>query len=200
MSIFLLKGILLGFCTAAPVGPIGIICIRSVMRYGWRHGLSAGLGAACADAIYGAAAALGLGAALLTYPAFANAGKYIGAIFLLYLGLKLLLESTVQMNSDSSEKPALARLFASTLLLTLASPMTIASFVAMFTACDLTKAMGSASITGLVSGLFIGSLAWWLVLCLTIEKLRSRLSHSLFMTINKLSGLSIIGFAIWSIS
>jgi threonine/homoserine/homoserine lactone efflux protein len=169
------------------------------MRYGWRHGVSAGLGAACADAIYGAAAALGLGALVLACPTLMTAGKYIGACFLLYLGLKLLLERSIQLSSESREKPHLASLFASTLALTLASPMTMASFVAMFSACKLTQALALHNTAGLVLGLFFGSLTWWFVLSFTIDRLRGRFSQTALALVNKVSGLSIIGFAFWSI-
>lgn len=130
MFIFLLKGLLLGFCSAAPVGPIGIICIRNAMRYGWRHGVSAGFGAALADAIYGAGAALGLGAFVMACPTIMFAAKYIGGAFLIYLGVKLLLEKSIQM-SVSSKKPDHSSLFVSTLALTLASPMTMASYLSL---------------------------------------------------------------------
>src|SRR5579883_45019 len=118
MLAFLLKGIFLGFCTAAPVGPIGLICIRNSLRFGWRHGLLAGLGAACADAIYGAAAALGLGAVAFACPTVSLLSKYAGAAFLLYLGSKLLFQKTLHMSIATTRKPHLGTLFASTLALT----------------------------------------------------------------------------------
>ena len=54
------KGLLLGFSIAAPVGPIGVLCIRRTLAEGRSAGLATGLGAASADAIYGSIAAFGL--------------------------------------------------------------------------------------------------------------------------------------------
>ena len=48
---FLLKGLLLGFSIAAPVGPIGGLCIRRTIAEGRASGLVSGLGAATADAL-----------------------------------------------------------------------------------------------------------------------------------------------------
>ena len=48
------RGLLLGFSIAAPVGPIGVLCIRRTLTQGWRIGFLTGLGAATADATYGA--------------------------------------------------------------------------------------------------------------------------------------------------
>ena len=55
-----LRGIMLGVAIAAPVGPIGLLCIRRTLAYGWRAGFVSGLGAATADTFYGLLAAFGL--------------------------------------------------------------------------------------------------------------------------------------------
>ena len=54
------RGLLLGFSIAAPMGPIGVLCIRRTLAEGRLAGFISGLGAATADATYGAVAALGL--------------------------------------------------------------------------------------------------------------------------------------------
>ena len=56
----LLRGIMLGFAIAAPVGPIGLLCIRRTLAHGWRAGFVSGLGAATADTMYGLLAAFGI--------------------------------------------------------------------------------------------------------------------------------------------
>ena len=57
---FLLRGLVIGFSIAAPVGPIGVLCIRRTLAGGRVSGLVSGLGAATADAIYGCIAGFGL--------------------------------------------------------------------------------------------------------------------------------------------
>src|SRR5262249_11107622 len=54
------RGAALGFSVAAPVGPIGLLCIQRTLNRGRLHGLAVGLGAATADALYGLVAGLGL--------------------------------------------------------------------------------------------------------------------------------------------
>jgi len=56
---FFFKGLLIGFSIAAPVGPIGLLCIQRTIAYGRKSGLVTGLGAATADGLYGAVAAFG---------------------------------------------------------------------------------------------------------------------------------------------
>ena len=81
---FLLKGLILGFSIAAPVGPIGLLCIRRTLSGGISSGFASGLGAATADAIYGAIAAFSLSVVtnfLLDHQRVLQAG---GGLFLLY--------------------------------------------------------------------------------------------------------------------
>ena len=58
-SLFL-RGLVIGLSIAAPVGPIGVLCIRRTLAQGRSYGLVSGLGAATADAVYGCAAGFGL--------------------------------------------------------------------------------------------------------------------------------------------
>ena len=60
--LFFIKGIILGFSIAAPVGPIGVLCIRRTLAQGMAYGFVSGIGAATADAFYGLLAAFGLSA------------------------------------------------------------------------------------------------------------------------------------------
>src|SRR5438874_12570895 len=85
------RGLILGFSIAAPVGPIGVLCIRRSMAEGRVVGLVSGLGAATADAIYGAVAAFGLtfvSALLVSQQLWL---RIIGGAFLCYLGIKTFL-------------------------------------------------------------------------------------------------------------
>jgi threonine/homoserine/homoserine lactone efflux protein len=59
MMAFFIKGVLIGFSIAAPVGPIGVLCIRRTLADGRNSGLISGLGAATADAVYGSIAGFG---------------------------------------------------------------------------------------------------------------------------------------------
>lgn len=210
----LCKGLYLGFCVAAPVGPIGLICIRSGIVHGFRHCLCAGLGAACADAIYGIAAVAGLGAAILAYPQASFAIKYVGALFLIYLGAGIIRGGAKKVPFDDLEHPpatqvssatedtSLLGVFRSTLLLTLANPMTITSFVGMFAACGLgTIDVGMSSVV--VAGVFFGSAAWWLILAGMLFGVRfvvkERYDLEKLVSFSRLSGLLVIAFGAWTI-
>jgi threonine/homoserine/homoserine lactone efflux protein len=128
---FLLRGLAIGFSIAAPIGPIGILCMRRTLVQGRVSGILSGLGAASADAIYGCIAALGLtliSDLLITQQSWL---RLIGGVFLCYLGIKTFLSNPSE-NATSIRRYGLAGAYASTFLLTLANPLTILSFAAVF--------------------------------------------------------------------
>lgn len=59
MLVFL-KGLVIGFSIAAPVGPIGVLVIKRTLGQGRIYGIMSGVGANSADAVYGLIAGLGL--------------------------------------------------------------------------------------------------------------------------------------------
>ncbi len=87
LVLVLLKGIAMGVAIAAPVGPIGLLCIRRTLNKGRAIGLLSGCGAATADGLYGMVAAFGLTTIsdfLVEYSSWLRIG---GGLFLCYLGL-----------------------------------------------------------------------------------------------------------------
>ena len=92
---FLLKGLLLGLSIAAPLGPIGILCINRTLSEGARMGLICGLGAATADALYALAGTVALSAIAQWIIDDRVALRIIGGVFLVYLGAKTFLRPTV---------------------------------------------------------------------------------------------------------
>ncbi len=60
MLVVLLKGLLIGFAIAAPIGPNGILCIQRSLHSGFKMGLMTGLGVAIAHGTYGLLACFGL--------------------------------------------------------------------------------------------------------------------------------------------
>jgi threonine/homoserine/homoserine lactone efflux protein len=198
MGLFL-EGIIIGLAIAAPVGPIGVLCIRRTLADGRASGFVSGLGAATADAVYGAVAAFGL--TLVTDFLLEGTSwlRLIGGAFLLYLGVKMFL-------ARPAEKAAPARggglpgAYASTLFLTLTNPTTILSFVAIFAGLGVGGASDALSAALLVLGVFLGSAAWWLVLSGTIGLFRSRISTGGLRWVNRVSGAIIAAFGVLALS
>lgn len=196
---FLVKGLAIGFSIAAPVGPIGMLCIRRTLGDGRVAGLLSGLGAATADAIYGCIAGFGVVFAsniLLTQQVWL---RLVGGLFLCYLGARTFLASPEERISAANPL-GLAGIYLSTFFLTLTNPMTIISFAAIFAALGVGNTSGSyISAVTLVVGVFVGSALWWLILSSIVSLFRSKLKPGWLKWVNRLSGLVILGFGVLAI-
>lgn len=191
---FLIKGLLIGLSIAAPVGPIGVLCIRRTLAKGLISGLVSGLGAATADAFYGAVAGFGLAfiSNFLISQQFWL--RLIGGVFLVGLSIKIFL-SKPSRETESNEDNAAVGDYASTLFLTLTNPATILSFAAIFAGLGLGSTNGSyLSASVLVLGVFSGSALWWLILSGGVNALRRKLNEKALAWVNRISASIILTF------
>jgi threonine/homoserine/homoserine lactone efflux protein len=204
LSDLFLRGLVIGFSVAAPVGPIGVLCIRQTLAKGRLAGLLSGLGAATADAVYGALAALGLGLVSQFLVDQQELLRLVGGLFLCCLGVRVW-HAPVQTEPPSEGEidhgvgrnrfTGAAGAYFSTFFLTLTNPITILSFAAIFAGLGLAAtAPGPLAGAALVSGVFVGSAAWWLLLSGLVGFLRHRLPAVALRSINRMSALIILGF------
>ncbi len=194
----LLRGIIIGFSIAAPVGPIGVLCIRRTLGDGRAVGFTSGMGAATADALYGCVAAFGL----TLVSDFLIGQKFwlslIGGLFLIYLGVKTFTSHPAESSSpDSPRGRGLIAAYASTLFLTLTNPATILSFLVIFAGLGIVnETRNSLAAFILVIGVFIGSALWWLTLSLGVGIFRDRFDTAAMTWVNRISGMIIGAFGI----
>jgi threonine/homoserine/homoserine lactone efflux protein len=193
---FLLRGLIIGFSIAAPVGPIGVLCIRRTLAECRASGLASGLGAATADAVYGSVAGFGLtffSNILINQQTWL---RLIGGLFLCYLGIKTFLAKPVERVTSYTGN-GLIGAYTSTFFLTLTNPMTIISFSAIFAGLGLVSANGNYWSAGaLVLGVFIGSSLWWLILCCSVGVFRKKFEPRGLHWVNIISGAIITGFGL----
>jgi threonine/homoserine/homoserine lactone efflux protein len=195
---FVLKGLAIGVAIAAPVGPIGVLCIRRSLLEGWQVGLATGLGAATADAIYGCVAAFGLTAISSALVGHRSWLGFLGGLFLCYLGVRTFTSSAAARVAESQGRGLLSA-YLSTFFLTLTNPMTILSFVAVFAGFGLGSSPNYLAAGVLVTGVFIGSALWWLLLSSGVGPFQSRVGSGWMQAINRLSGCIIFTFGIYSL-
>lgn len=200
-GILFAKGLAFGFVLAATVGPMWVLCLRRTVAFGPVVGFASGMGIAAADGLYGAVAAFGLTAIsgfLLGYRFWIGLA---GAVFLVYLGAKALLSSPAPLEEEAKPGASgLARAFLSTLGLTLANPPTILAFAAVFAGLGLASSGDYGAAAWIVLGVFLGSAAWWVILALAAGRLRGRLGPRVIRSINVVSGVSILAFALWQVA
>ncbi len=196
---FLVKGVIIGFSIAAPVGPIGVLCIRRSLAEGRKTGFVTGLGAATADALYGCVAGFGLTA----ISSFLVGQKVwlglLGGLFLCYLGIRTFITKPADKPAEVGGSGLLSA-YLSTFFLTVTNPMTILSFVGVFVGFGLGASADYLSAATLVAGVFIGSGLWWLLLSSGVALLRSRVNSTWMSAVNRASGGIMFAFGIYSLS
>ena len=196
---YFIKGLIIGFSIAAPVGPIGVLTIKRTLSEGRLAGFVTGLGAATADASYGTIAGFGLSiiSSFLLSQEFWI--QLLGGSFLIYLGIKTMISQPASESAKVNSK-GLWRNFISTFFLTITSPATILSFIAIFAGLGLgTSNSNYISSTLLVLGIFLGSALWWFILSSIISVFRSKITSDKLVWINRASGLIILAFGIFSL-
>ena len=193
---YLLKGVIVGLSIAVPVGPIGILCIRRTLTKGRIIGFLSGLGAATADALYGAIAGFGL--TFLSNLLIGNQTglRLIGGGLLCIIGVRTFLSKPAEREASAKGETYWGA-YLSTFILTLSNPMTILFFVAVFAG----HGVGNGSdhylpACVLVLGVFLGSASWWLVLSGFTGLLRGMLNVNRMQWLNRISGLIVIGFGL----
>ena len=196
MENLFITGLIVGFCLAAPVGPIAVLCVQRTMSHGRLAGFVSGLGAAAADALYGTLAAFGvtvISAFLMDHRLiFQRAG---GAI-LCVLGARLLMIKPPHGERET-DRGVMGDFF-STLVLTLTNPMTFIAFVAIFATLGVGAVRGHSVLTAeLVVGVFAGSGAWFCFLVLMANLFRHRFRYETLVFINRATGIFVLGVGVF---
>ena len=199
-SSYLARGVILGFSIAAPVGPIGILCIRRTLADGRLVGFVSGLGAATADVFFGCIAAFGLTFVSSFMVQQELWLRLAGGLFLCYLGIRTFFTHPAAQAAQADGR-SLPQAYFSTLALTLTNPMTIIAFAAVFAGLGIGSAAGDYGAAALlVIGVFCGSAAWWLLLSTGVSLLRRQIDAPRMMLINKISGIIISAFGVFALA
>lgn len=194
----LAQGFAVGFLIAAPIGPIGLLCIRRSLEGGWRFGFASGLGAAFADAFYAAIAAFGLSAAFRFLQSHARAFQIVAMLLLSALAIQAFCSAFRAPREAQAAKSHLAGATAATFLLTIVNPTTVVSFAAAFTIiATRVGPLSALSAAFFVLGAFCGSTAWWLILSSSASALRSRVRPTALRWVNAASGVGLLAFGVW---
>lgn len=198
LELLFAKSFLLGLAVAAPVGPIGALCINRTLERGFWAGVAGGLGTAIADAVYAVLAALGFAAFAALLARINTPLTLVGGVFLIWLGWRSLQPRPLAIAARVGARDLLSTV-ASTFVLTITNPVTILFFAAMFAGLGLGDNPDALSAGIVVAGVFLGSLAWWFLLSGIVALLRKRLPQSFARWVALISGGVLIAFGMVAI-
>jgi threonine/homoserine/homoserine lactone efflux protein len=187
----------IGLAIAAPVGPIGLLVIQRTLRHGRAIGLVTGLGAAVADAVYGAIGAFGVTMLINALQAARVPLALLGGAFLLWLAWRTWRSAPADHAASAGGGPGVAGAFAGTFVLTLSNPATIFSFIAIFGAMGARDGAAVAAPGWMVAGVLLGSALWWLALSGAVGALRERFDARRRRFVNAVSAIGLAAFALW---
>jgi threonine/homoserine/homoserine lactone efflux protein len=198
---YLVEGAVIGFSLAAPIGPVGILCVRRTLEHGARYGLVIGVSAASCDMVNGIVAAFGI----TLVSDFITLEQYwirlVGGIVLLVLGYCALRTHPL---ADKAVEPPRGHTwtFFSTALLVFTNPLTLFAFATAFAVIGVKNIVGHP-VSGLmlVAGVFFGSLTWFVLLAGLVNAFKERVMRVGLMLVNRVAGtlLMLCGlYALWN--
>ena len=187
----------LGLVVAAQIGPISLLCIRSVLRGSLAVGIAIGAGAAVVDALYAALGVLGAGEILERLPGLRLALGLVGAAVIGYLGIRTLWSAfRVRMGGEADEEVSgVRRAFLTSLVATLSNPSTILSWAAIFAAASTAKVTGDGAHALLVCGVLAGTFTWFSVLSTGVSMARRRIGDGLLRWVDGIAGAGLLLFS-----
>jgi len=203
------RGLILGIMIAAPVGPIGVLCIRRTIQKGLLVGFATGLGAAAADTIFGTIAALGVAAIMDFIRHYDMAIRIIGGAMLTFGAW----HTWHDHPTPASESGKLANkfighahdnafihlfnAFMSALAITLTNPLTI--FAVLAVVATFAHVDNHLDAFTLVTGLFFGSIIWWASLSGGIALVRVHFTEHRIALVNRITASILGALALWAI-
>lgn len=200
MDLLFFKALLMGLAIAAPLGPIGALCLQRTLARGFAAGVAGGLGTALADAAYAAAAAAGFATFASVLTRISLPLGLLGGGFLLWLAWKGWPRNAAP--PAAAKAPAARGLWATTattFALTLTNPATILSFAAIFAGLGLARVGTPAAAALTVAGVFTGSMLWWIFLSATVVALHHRLPPGFALWVGRASSLMMATFGLWAL-
>jgi len=189
--IFFIKGLIIGFAMAVPIGPAGVLCIRKTLADGHLRGMIIGFGVATADSLYGSIAAFGL-----TFVSDVIASQHfwlslVGGGLLLFLGVRTFRAKRKDPIIPFDNK-GLLKSYVSAFLLAFTNPVTVFAFLAVFAAFVLGHRLNFISACILILGVFTGSCLWFLTLSYVATLFRKKLDSGGLRGVNRIAGILII--------
>lgn len=195
MSLFL-RGVAIGFALAAPLGPVGVLCVRRALSDGRLAAFVSGLGAALADTVIGSVAGLGISVASSFVESERTPIRIVGGLFLVVLGIRAFLFAHRVNQSNGGSGSGLLRDLVSTFLITISNPATLLAAMGVFAAFGVPAPLGKAAALLIVVGMFAGSTLWWLMLSAAAGAVRSRVSPHLLVLLNRTMGVLLAAFGV----
>ena len=193
--IFFARGILIGLIFGVPAGTIGALTIQRSLERGFLAGLITGLGSSAADLLYACVGVFGITLISDFLIAQQSIIRLAGGLLVAIIGITIIRKKFTQPGPDQTgNRPILY--FLSSFSIAILNPATILSFFIAFTAFDIPGDLGIRQGIGLIAGILISTIFWWMLISGMVSKFRSRVTDKIYLWLNRILGCVMIGFGI----
>jgi threonine/homoserine/homoserine lactone efflux protein len=190
-----LRGIAAGVAISAPVGPVNVLCVSRTISKGWWAGIVSGIGAAAADTIYGSIAGFSISIVIGFLIREQSKLRLGGGILLVLMGIWYYHKRPDSLSKHSKGNASHSDLV-TTFLLNLTNPTTVLSFLAVLAVLGLSERRAAWLTLIMIGGIFVGSMAWWLLLTGITNRFRDRFDDQAMVWMNRIGGIAIVAFGV----
>ncbi|GAB6012015.1 LysE family translocator [Viscerimonas tarda] len=194
MGEIILKGLLIGFLTSAPMGPIGVLCVQRTLNEGRMHGLFTGLGASLSDVLFAIIAGLGMSFIIDFVEANQNPLFVLGSMVLMGLGYVVSRSNpSKKLKKQNRRRESVWKDFVSSFFLNLSNIGILFLYIALFAQFQFIAS--EYSFYAHLAGIFcigIGAAIWWLFISYIVNKFRERFNLRGLVLFNRILGIALV--------
>jgi threonine/homoserine/homoserine lactone efflux protein len=195
---FIWKGIIIGICISAPMGPIGVLCIQRTLNRGKYYGIATGLGATASDLLYAVATGYGMSFVVDFLQLHQFLFQIIGSVLVFAFGLYLSRSNPVRQLSKTTEtKESYMQDFATSFVLTVSNPLIIVLLMALYARFNFitSDTRFVQSVVGFIC-ILVGACGWWFFLTSIVNVFRNKFNVRGLRLVNVITGCILMALAV----
>lgn len=186
----------MGILVSAPMGPVGVLCIRRTLHSGRKAGILTGVGAMISDIIYAGISYEGVSLILDFIYRYEDILELFGSIVVLAFGIYMFYSIPNYDVQDKVKSNSAAKFLTSSFLLALGNPFIAFVYFAFFNRYHFVPDIPEVGLHFWVSmtSIALGAILWWLFITFLTLRLKAAFSIGGLRIFNKI--LAIIFFLI----
>ncbi|MDR1602759.1 MAG: LysE family transporter [Tannerella sp.] len=185
-------GLIIGILVSAPMGPVGILCIRRTLSKGRWHGFVSGLGAVLSDVAYASVTSLFMGLVVNFVETYMQWIELFGTAVLGIFGIYLISNNPVKsLKKNRETKNTYFQDFVTAFLLTLSNALIVLLYIGMFAHFSFVLPSWWEIAKGLI-GIALGAVLWWFVITYLVSRLRRWFNIRRIHLLNRALGAVIL--------
>lgn len=188
---YLLRGLFIGIVFGIPIGAVGILTIQRTIQHNILAGIVSGLGASSADIFYAAISIFGLTFISDFLIQNQNIISIAGGIIIIVMGMKIGKQQMV-IRQEKEDYKSLFSYYLSSFIITLTNPVSILSFMVIFSTFGINGKEIIIEKIFLLFGILIGTGIWWIVISCCAYYLKEKIQEIFYVKLNKVFGIIII--------